>query len=183
MTPWRLHGSAGRQTIVGCEQAREAISARLDGERPQISDAVAAAHLAACPACRKFDANLVDLTRLVRLRTSRPTPEGLKKMLVSISAADARPTFGVAHRRYLIRGFPLTWFTAGRWTATLTPAIVVVAALLGGSAPSHLVSSDVPTPCTIRLVMHHVPPGSVTPWTIDGRRPAIHEATSKGEGS
>jgi predicted anti-sigma-YlaC factor YlaD len=50
-----------------CDRAREAISARIDGEDPGVPDDAIAAHLAGCAACRDWEQRAHVLTRRTRL--------------------------------------------------------------------------------------------------------------------
>jgi predicted anti-sigma-YlaC factor YlaD len=56
--------------LVGmdCDGAREAISARIDGEDPGLPDGALDAHLAGCTACRSWRQSAHAVTRLVRIR-------------------------------------------------------------------------------------------------------------------
>lgn len=57
-----------------CMRAREAASARLDGELPELDTMRLDAHLQRCAACREFVAQAADVTaRLRRAPLERPT--------------------------------------------------------------------------------------------------------------
>src|SRR6185369_11398905 len=66
-TTWRLTGNfpglRGDSCVMTCEPWREAISATADGEPAAIDSRLVAAHLASCPGCRAFAANLHELRR------------------------------------------------------------------------------------------------------------------------
>jgi predicted anti-sigma-YlaC factor YlaD len=49
-----------------CERAREAFSARLDGEASALELVRARAHAARCPGCRRFAAVVPGLARALR---------------------------------------------------------------------------------------------------------------------
>lgn len=67
-----------------CEDCREAISARLDGEDlPGEADAVDA-HLRTCADCRAFAERAARVTRLTRVRLAEPEPD----LVDSVLAAD-----------------------------------------------------------------------------------------------
>ena len=79
-----------------CDVAREAISARIDGEEPGLPDDVLDAHLASCAACRGWQQRAHGVTRRVRLGGSfldrdlsphvlaafPPAAAGLRRLLV-----------------------------------------------------------------------------------------------------
>ncbi|MGW5054538.1 zf-HC2 domain-containing protein [Actinokineospora sp. NPDC004072] len=82
---------------MDCGTCREAVSARLDGEAgPPGADA----HLAACAACRDWAAAAARLTRELRVREVRPTPD----LTAAIMAAHAGATREPAGRRRLALG-------------------------------------------------------------------------------
>ena len=58
-----------------CRQAREQISAELDGELDQHGRIRLRVHLATCDECRRFRSELESIT--VRLRTADPEPEAV----------------------------------------------------------------------------------------------------------
>jgi predicted anti-sigma-YlaC factor YlaD len=66
---------------MDCDTAREAISARVDGEDPGVPEVALEAHLAGCAACRGWQQRAYELTRRVRLGGPFPgrdlTPEVL----------------------------------------------------------------------------------------------------------
>jgi predicted anti-sigma-YlaC factor YlaD len=49
-----------------CMRAREAASARLDGEASELDAARLDAHLVACPACRAYSAAIVGIAAEIR---------------------------------------------------------------------------------------------------------------------
>ena len=55
-----------------CDRAREAISARIDGEDPGLPDDALDAHLATCAACREWQQRAHAVTRRARLGGSLP---------------------------------------------------------------------------------------------------------------
>ncbi|MDA3628937.1 zf-HC2 domain-containing protein [Saccharopolyspora sp. WRP15-2] len=91
---------------VDCSHFREGISARLDGEEPQISAAELDEHLAACAGCREWQRGVVDLTRRLRIRPAEPVPDLVSGVLA------AQP-----HRR--------------RWPRLLLGCVAVCQLLLG----------------------------------------------------
>jgi predicted anti-sigma-YlaC factor YlaD len=87
-----------------CEDCREAISARLDGE--ELTDVEPAAdldaavdeHLDDCAECREFAERAARITRLARIRPAEPTPDLLPGILAALegepagTASDDEPT-------------------------------------------------------------------------------------------
>jgi predicted anti-sigma-YlaC factor YlaD len=81
-----------------CDQIREAISARLDGEDPGVPGADVDAHLATCAGCRAFADGAGALHRSVRLAPAPEVPDLTPKVLAAIGsepdgAGDAGRTF------------------------------------------------------------------------------------------
>ncbi|MGO8860433.1 MAG: zf-HC2 domain-containing protein, partial [Acidimicrobiales bacterium] len=144
--------------LLTCREAREAVSARLDGERPPVSETDTAGHLARCSACREFDracrgirTDLVDLARRARVQATRPAPDGLTRMLYCLSLDDTagRPRFELRRSDIAVR-------RALRWVAATAPAGLAVLGLpLALAHPPHILPSHVPTPCTSYLQAHH----------------------------
>ncbi|GFG76092.1 DUF2275 domain-containing protein [Mycobacterium botniense] len=57
---------------MDCDVAREALSARLDGEREPVPPARVDEHLASCPHCRAWFADVRDQSLVLRRMTGRP---------------------------------------------------------------------------------------------------------------
>jgi predicted anti-sigma-YlaC factor YlaD len=55
-----------------CDRARAHISARLDGELTEFERARLTLHLAGCPACRAYEADVVAVTEMVRVTPLEP---------------------------------------------------------------------------------------------------------------
>lgn len=55
-----------------CEQAREGLSARLDGEAPGVPTAALEAHVASCAACRAWPELVADAARPLRVQPALP---------------------------------------------------------------------------------------------------------------
>lgn len=72
---------------VGCDGFREALSARLDGEDAPAERAALDAHLAGCPACRRWWDDAVAVTRLAR---TGPALAGIDVTETVLSAAPGR---------------------------------------------------------------------------------------------
>jgi predicted anti-sigma-YlaC factor YlaD len=60
---------------MGCEQYREALSARLDGEEPPDGVRAVDAHLRRCAACREWFEDAARVTRMARMGVAAPVPE------------------------------------------------------------------------------------------------------------
>lgn len=58
-----------------CDDVRDALSARLDGEPTGLDDAALGAHVAGCPDCTALEASLADLHRRTRVRPAEPVPD------------------------------------------------------------------------------------------------------------
>ncbi|MGH9041582.1 MAG: zf-HC2 domain-containing protein [Acidimicrobiia bacterium] len=67
-----------------CDHYRHAISARLDGEAAGIDAGALAGHLATCSACRNWEADVVNLTRSVRVASADPIPDLTPAILTAI---------------------------------------------------------------------------------------------------
>ena len=97
-----------------CDTARNAISARLDGEELGADSAELAGHLERCPACRAFARDAQSMHRDVRLARAPEVPDLTAPILASIGA-DSRQ-HGV-HERAL------------RVTLAIVAAVMIVAAV------------------------------------------------------
>ncbi len=75
--------------VMECERYHHAISARLDGEDGGIDAAALAAHLATCSACRNWEADVVSLTRSVRVASADPIPDLTPTILAAIGREPA----------------------------------------------------------------------------------------------
>src|SRR5262245_56552110 len=58
-----------------CDQSRDLLSARLDGEVTDDEVAVLERHLASCAACADFAGQLTALDRVTRLTPAEPVPD------------------------------------------------------------------------------------------------------------
>ncbi len=74
------------QRRTNCAEVREELSARLDGERALLDDAVLGAHLVECPACARFRTGLPALNRRVRVASAAEVPD-LTAQVLSAAAA------------------------------------------------------------------------------------------------
>lgn len=99
---------------MDCHTAREALSARIDGEREPIPAARVDEHLAGCQACRQWQADAVEQTQLLRRLAGR-----------SQVAAVAPPRAGSTQR-------PRPTGTWARWGLGLTGVVQMVLAIAQG---------------------------------------------------
>lgn len=86
---WNFPSSLDDNLGMECERYRHAISARLDGEEAAIEAAVLAGHLASCSACRNWEADVVTLTRSVRVASADPIPDLTPAILAAIGREPA----------------------------------------------------------------------------------------------
>jgi hypothetical protein len=93
----RTAGHVAKLTIISCEGAREVVSARFDGQKSEMSEAILDDHLASCERCRDFQSHLATLSRRARLQASRPVPESLVTVV-----APLLPTSTGAPRTYRV---------------------------------------------------------------------------------
>jgi predicted anti-sigma-YlaC factor YlaD len=75
--------------VMECARYQHAISARLDGEDAGIDAATLAGHLATCSACRNWEADVVSLTRSVRVASADPIPDLTPAILAAIGQEPA----------------------------------------------------------------------------------------------
>ena len=81
-----------------CDRAREAASARLDGEPLGASATALDQHLSGCPDCARWLASAERLTRLARL-----APAAVPDLADRITADVVLPTRRVLRRRIVLR--------------------------------------------------------------------------------
>jgi predicted anti-sigma-YlaC factor YlaD len=74
---------------VECDRAREAISARIDGEDPGLPEGVLDAHLAGCAACRGWQQAAHEVTRRARIGGPLLDHDLTSSVLAAISPAPA----------------------------------------------------------------------------------------------
>ncbi|MGA3221122.1 MAG: hypothetical protein ABSE77_18940 [Acidimicrobiales bacterium] len=143
-----------------CEDAQEAISARMDREWHPALGAALEGHLASCHACWVFQADVASLERRGRLRSPKRVPEDLVATLAPLLEPGRRPRLARArpwrHEYALSAG----WARTVRWTVAVVPAVIVFVALpLGVGSQPRLVPTRPPSPCTIGLVTRHLTGG------------------------
>jgi predicted anti-sigma-YlaC factor YlaD len=74
-----------------CEDWRDAISARMDGEDSGIEADAIERHLVGCAACRAFAERAPHITRLARVRPAEDVPDVLPGLLAALDAGVSRP--------------------------------------------------------------------------------------------
>jgi anti-sigma factor RsiW len=152
MTRLRRWGRAGRAEPASCVTIREAISASLDGEMPGIRAKESETHLARCPECRRFKTELGILARLVRPDVTRPAPEALKELLVTVLTGNAGDVAHRLPRESRPTRQRVVWRRGVCWFGALTPAALAAVVLpLGGLSSPHEIPTRALTPCTIYL--------------------------------
>lgn len=74
-----VDGDLARQQArrINCEEARDAASARFDGEELRIAGEALDGHLQSCACCQAFEDQLASIGRKVRLTVARPVPADL----------------------------------------------------------------------------------------------------------
>ena len=103
-----------------CDQSRDLLSARLDGEATADEQAVLDRHLASCVACTGFAASLAALDRTTRLTPAEPVPD------LTAAVMAANPPLARDPRR-----------EAARWSlvvVALTQLLLALPELLTGSS-------------------------------------------------
>ncbi|HUC36757.1 MAG TPA: zf-HC2 domain-containing protein [Acidimicrobiales bacterium] len=143
---------------VGCDEIRQAMSARFDEELSDLAGGVVSAHVDGCDECRRVQLEMSDLARRSGVTSPRPVPEGLVPMLSEVLREDlgsqpastkARPWREVVSPRRMLR-----------WGVAAAPVLVLSVALpLGAGANPRLVPSHLRTPCTAGLHFAHGGPG------------------------
>jgi predicted anti-sigma-YlaC factor YlaD len=76
---------------VECQQCRDAVSARIDGEDPGTPDDLVDHHLTRCPSCRAWAGDLGRLGRALRVAPVEPIPD-LTAPILAAAAAERRRT-------------------------------------------------------------------------------------------
>ncbi|HEY7277115.1 MAG TPA: zf-HC2 domain-containing protein [Trebonia sp.] len=85
-----------------CDRAREAISARIDGEDPGVPDGALEAHLAGCDACQAWQQRAHALTRRARLGGPFLDHDLTGPVLAALPAAPGRGRLRLALRAALL---------------------------------------------------------------------------------
>jgi len=147
-----------KKATVACEEALEAISARMDGEGSPVSDRDLDNHLAGCRLCRDFEVQVTALGRPAPLTSARPIPEDLVPKLTSMVDPPRRRFARVGIRRPLLH--TRRWASGFQWAGATLPAVLAAVAIsMGAGSHPHLVPTRPPSPCTAGLVVHHASGG------------------------
>jgi len=85
-----------------CDRAREAISARIDGEDSGIPDDVLEAHLAGCAGCRSWEQRAHMVTRRARLGSAFLDRDLTEQVLAALPPAPARRRRSLTQRGGLV---------------------------------------------------------------------------------
>jgi predicted anti-sigma-YlaC factor YlaD len=150
----------GETVVIPCTEAREAISARLDGEQLPVSGASLDDHVAACGDCARFEADAVVLGGRARLRAVKRLPDDLLATLMAISEPALQPVSVPLARRRQYRPSGFGTVRTVQWAAAILPVLLGAAALSAGvGSHARLVPTRPPTACTAGFVAHHLPPG------------------------
>jgi predicted anti-sigma-YlaC factor YlaD len=118
------HGMSG----MGCDAAREAMSALLDDEASPCDPGALAEHVADCPPCQDWREAAHLVTRRSRLTLALPVPDGTERILAAVHAdRAARPSPRHARTARLAR--------TGLAAAALAHSVIFVPALIGRAGP------------------------------------------------
>jgi predicted anti-sigma-YlaC factor YlaD len=86
-----LNDVLARPTYMNCDQIREAVSAMIDDEEPDLSAVIVEAHLAGCPACCDWKERAHAFLRASRIGSPGPAPGPAPGWLaVLVSRAPSR---------------------------------------------------------------------------------------------
>jgi predicted anti-sigma-YlaC factor YlaD len=145
-----------RRAVLTCAQARDDISARLDGEPMAAPPDAVEAHLAVCAPCARFAARASALGRHLWLRTAKRPPDTLLATITAAGVMGSGPGWRTgAGRRGLARWADapaLPYARTARWASATVPAALGLAGLLVGvGTHPHLVPTRPSTPCTAGL--------------------------------
>jgi predicted anti-sigma-YlaC factor YlaD len=103
-----------------CDDVREVLSARLDGEAPPpgLDTAAADAHVATCPGCSGFAQAATRHHRAMRIRSAEPVPDLTEAILARTAPLHPQP----------IR----EWARYGLFVVAATQLLLAIPAMLGG---------------------------------------------------
>jgi predicted anti-sigma-YlaC factor YlaD len=87
---------------MDCDSAREAVSARIDGESPGLPDDVLETHLAGCPSCREWQQRAHAVTRRARLGGAFLDRDLAPRVLAAVPAAEPWWRRGTTRRAALL---------------------------------------------------------------------------------
>jgi predicted anti-sigma-YlaC factor YlaD len=108
---------------IDCDQAREALSASVDGEDLGVAQATVDAHVAGCVGCQAFADGTVALNRSVRVRPAEAVPD------LTAAILDSAPA------RARLVPEPPAWARYGLLTVAVTVLVLAVPELLTGTGP------------------------------------------------
>lgn len=145
-----------------CDDAREALSARLDGEQLPVPEAALAAHVDACPGCAAWVEAATAASRRVRVRLAEPageTPHDLSAGVRRRLQADAA------------RGGP-PWSRLALAALAVSQILLGLPTLLGGldGASQHLAREVGVTEVALSL---GVLAAAWRPWRAAGMLPVV----------
>lgn len=145
----------GHDAVITCHAAREAISARVDGEDAPNTEITVSAHLVICEPCRGFETAVVELRREMNLSVVGRTRDLSAEILSLLGSPDPAPLPPVTRvREWQFQGRTL-FPRAAQWAVGVVPLGVAVPVLaLGLFGHVHIVPSHVVTPCTVALTHH-----------------------------
>lgn len=144
---------------MDCPTAREGLSARLDGETGPFAAAELDAHLDRCSGCQAWAQGAADVTRRVRLRPLRVTPDLTDRVLSGLRA----------------QAVPVGTWPPERWLLLLVGAVMLVFAVplvLGVEAAGdlHLVREAGVTDVALAVGVLFA---AVQPWRAAGMLPVV----------
>jgi predicted anti-sigma-YlaC factor YlaD len=153
-------GGRRSRSLLGCEAAQEALSARLDGEWSPVNGLVLDDHLAHCGHCRSYESSASEIKKQTRLRVPTPLADDLLATLIPLLTPVGQNAFPRAFRRARQLRYELTHVRGARWAAAVLPAIVATVAISSGvGSQPHFVPTRPPSPCTEGLVAKQLPSG------------------------
>ncbi|MCW2933482.1 MAG: Permease [Actinomycetia bacterium] len=83
---------------MDCDRAREAVSARIDGEDSGVPDSALAAHLSGCAACRAWEQRAHAVTRRARLGGAFLDHDLTRQVLAAVPPAPGRRVRSITQR-------------------------------------------------------------------------------------
>lgn len=76
---------------MSCSELRESLSARIDGEEPEVPGDVLDRHLAGCAACRAWQDQAITLRRQTLIREAPRVPDLTARILADVPAPRPQP--------------------------------------------------------------------------------------------
>ncbi len=90
-----------------CQPWQEAISALADGEAAGVDERLLDAHLARCPGCRRFRADVEQSARAVRVRPAEAMPDLAPRVVKLNAIADRASRWGPVRGALAVVGFQI----------------------------------------------------------------------------